>query len=182
MSESVKLRKMKSVGRSKKKARLEQIRKEHEHRRKSINNVCNKIGSRTEYCSIERMMNDLGSQDDELRRVSFKSGVSWDCTSTMKNLMKVESELRNPQEEDDQGFGEQLYSNVVFMDDVHGGELDWHKVIKARMLEIEYFRKMGVWERVLRSEAKDQAIKSLAPDGLIRIKAIRSTPITDLAL
>ena len=41
------------------------------------------------------------------------------------------------------------------MDDVNNfQELNWEKVIAARRLEIEFFKEMGVYEKVPRSEAK----------------------------
>ena len=39
---------------------------------------------------------------------------------------------------------EKLYREVDFFDDVHGGKwLDKEKVIEARKVELEFFRKMG---------------------------------------
>ena len=44
---------------------------------------------------------------------------------------------------------------MTFVDDVHGGKLlKRDKVIEARKIEMEYFRKMGVYERVHRSKAR----------------------------
>ena len=40
---------------------------------------------------------------------------------------------------------EELYAQVEFFDDVKGGRLDWAEVTKARRLEIDYFKKMGVY-------------------------------------
>ena len=59
-----------------------------------------------------------------------------------------------PTQSDDQQW-EDFYSNVVFTDDVNQVKvLDKDKEIKARMLEMDFFKKMGVFKKVDRGEVK----------------------------
>ena len=53
---------------------------------------------------------------------------------------------------------EHLYSGKDFYDDVSGKYLDKTLAIKARCLEIEFFRKMGVYTKVPRSQAGDAKV------------------------
>ena len=45
-----------------------------------------------------------------------------------------------------------LYSSGYFIDDVKGGRLDKEQVIQARQLEMAFFRKMGVYRKMPRSQ------------------------------
>ena len=48
-----------------------------------------------------------------------------------------------------------MYENVFFMDDVNGFKhLDKESFIKARQLEMHFFRKMGVYDKVPREQAR----------------------------
>ena len=59
-----------------------------------------------------------------------------------------------PTPHDDQQW-EDFCWNVVFTDDVNQGKvLDKDKVIKARVLEMDFFKKMGVYKKVDRGEVK----------------------------
>ena len=49
---------------------------------------------------------------------------------------------------------EELYRGFEFYDDVKGGSLDRNEMIKARKLEVAYFKRMGVYTKVPRNEAK----------------------------
>ena len=63
-------------------------------------------------------------------------------------------ERPSPHEEEDSGWWENLYEGLEFYDDVNGFQhLNKKLVIDARKKEIEYFKKMGVYTKVMRSEA-----------------------------
>ena len=53
----------------------------------------------------------------------------------------------------DRKLMEHLYSGKEFYDDVHGDRLDKNRAIEARRLELEFFRKIGVYTKVPRSNA-----------------------------
>ena len=44
-----------------------------------------------------------------------------------------------------------LYGSGYFVDDAKGGQLDRDPAIAARKLEMEFFRKMGVYRKMLRA-------------------------------
>ena len=53
---------------------------------------------------------------------------------------------------------EHLYSGKEFFADVHGKWLDKNRAIEARRLELEFFRKMGVYTKVPRSMAGESKV------------------------
>ena len=73
-----------------------------------------------------------------------------DVSTPFGKLMKlqeiIEAKAVAPEEDP---FAE-LYDGKSFMDDVHGGELDKAMAIKARRVEIDYFKRMGVYTKVQR--------------------------------
>ncbi len=53
-----------------------------------------------------------------------------------------------------------MYEGIKFYDDVHGGEeLNKDEVIAARKLEMQFFKKMGVYSKVSMSEVKGAPFK-----------------------
>ena len=75
----------------------------------------------------------------------------------------AESVKRSPHEEDweEQLRYAALYQDKVFIDDVHIGRLLPHgEIIKARRLEMDFFRKMGVYHKVHKSQAKGKPVIS----------------------
>ena len=61
----------------------------------------------------------------------------------MSKIMQI---LEKSPHEDEQW--RELYENVEFTDDVNGGNaLDKDKVIAARRLEMQFFKKMGLFEK-----------------------------------
>ena len=67
------------------------------------------------------------------------------------NKLSEHEDSESPHAEDD--WWDKLYDGVEFLDDMNGyTPLDKERVIAARRLEIEYFKKMGVYEKVDRSE------------------------------
>ena len=53
-----------------------------------------------------------------------------------------------------------LYSGKDFFDDVHGKWLNKDMAIEARMLEMDFFKKMGVYTKVPRDKAVGKIIKT----------------------
>ena len=62
-------------------------------------------------------------------------------------------EVLEPHPHEDIEYMEYLYSGNAFFDDVHGKWLDKSRAIEARRLELKFFRKMGVYTKVPRTDA-----------------------------
>ena len=77
--------------------------------------------------------------------------VKFDITGPMEKLLSVQQaeELATPPDEDPMA---ELYRDSEFVDDTSGIMLDKGMAIAARRLEIEYFRKMGVYSKVRREK------------------------------
>ena len=60
----------------------------------------------------------------------------------MQNLIRSQEKdesMSHPHEDDDL-FWQQLYQDIMFLDDVNGfQELEWQRVVAARKLEIQLF-------------------------------------------
>ena len=57
--------------------------------------------------------------------------------------MEMEEHSLHESEESEQQRWQRVYGDITFVDDVHGGKLlKRDKVIEARKIEMEYFRKM----------------------------------------
>ena len=70
----------------------------------------------------------------------------------MSKIMQILEQMESPH--DDEQWRE-LYENVEFTDDVNGGNaLDKDMVIAARRLEMQFFKKIGVFEKVDRKEVR----------------------------
>ena len=78
-----------------------------------------------------------------------------DVTKVIHAIMEMEEHSLHESEESEQQRWQKLYGDMTFVDDVHRGKLlKRDKVIEARKIEMEYFRKMGVHEKVHRSKAR----------------------------
>ena len=78
-----------------------------------------------------------------------------DVTKVIHAIMEMEEHSHHESEESKQQRWQKLYGDMTFVDDVYGGKLlKRDKVIEARKIEMEYFRKMGVYEKVHRSKAR----------------------------
>ena len=77
-----------------------------------------------------------------------------DATEYIEELMRIQEnqeEQENPtppEEEQDLWWYRQLYQDVEFTDDVRGGALDKEFMIKARRAEMQFFKKLGVYNKV----------------------------------
>ena len=71
---------------------------------------------------------------------------------------------------------QKLYVGYAFSDDVKGGHLDREKVITARQLEMVYFKRMGVYRKVPRQEAKDAGVRVITTKWIDTNKGSDSEP------
>ena len=70
--------------------------------------------------------------------------------------MEMEEHSAYESEESEKRKWQKLYGALTFVDDVHEGKLlKRDKVIEARKVEMEYFRKMGVYEKVHKGKAHE---------------------------
>ena len=68
----------------------------------------------------------------------------------MSKIMQTLEKMESPHEDEQ---WRELYENVEFTGDVNGGNaLDNDKVKAARRLEMQFFKKMGVFEKVDRNK------------------------------
>ena len=99
---------------------------------------------RSEYSNIHKMLEDL--EQNKFVDIEKSDKKNFDCTKTMNLLI---GQLHpSPHDEDEDMWWQDLYRGVQFFDDVNEGQaLDWALVVQARRLEIEYFKKMGVYTK-----------------------------------
>ena len=55
-----------------------------------------------------------------------------------------------------------IYDNFEFIDDISGKKLDRDKAIEARRLEMKFFRKIGVYEKVPKWRATQDGCKVIS--------------------
>ena len=102
-------------------------------------------------------MNGLKRQlaDRELAKNAFEKIKE---AKQIPTLMTIVEELEKaqkkagpvPEHEPDAEAMDALYQGCEFTDDLSGAELDAKEVIKARLLEMRFFRRMGVYTKVER--------------------------------
>ncbi len=90
----------------------------------------------------------------ELDTVHWRNKIckSYDISQAFEKLLKVQAKVEKltvPPEED---YLSQLYQDLDFVDDATGAPLDKEMAIRARKLEIDYFREMGVYTKVAREK------------------------------
>ena len=97
---------------------------------------------------LERMMSGLLGEKNQSSSIR-----SSDVSEIMQILEKMESPYEDEQ-------WRELCEKVEFTDDVNGGNaLDKDKVIAARRLEMQFFKKMGVFEKVDGKEVRSSGGK-----------------------
>ncbi len=75
-----------------------------------------------------------------------------DVSTPFGRLMTLQENVERQAVAPEEDPFELLYTDQEFMDDVHGGTLDKKLAVHARRVEIEYFRKMGVYTKVRREK------------------------------
>ena len=124
--------------------------------RNNARRICNITNSRSEFKNVNRMLSDLeGDGIDHL--CGEKNNDHIDCTKIMNALMmmEVDKKTRHPHDDTIDTWWDDLHRGVDFSDDVNDHKSLSHQlVVKARRLEIDYFKKMRVYDKVHKSEAK----------------------------
>ena len=97
---------------------------------------------------LERMMSGLLGEKNQSSSIR---------SSDVSKIMQILEKMESPHEDEQ---WRELYDNVEFTDDVNGGNaLDKDKVIAARRFEMQFFKKMGVFEKVDRKEVRSSGGK-----------------------
>ena len=148
-----------------------------------LGNIGRQIGECTERFRVREMLAALesgsGHEKVELKTCEkslksyLRSCMKTDVTTIMEGMVK--QELPTPHSEDEQRLRD-LYSGVEFYDDVSGEYLDKDLVMKARQLEMAYFKKMRVYDKVDRSEAKANGAKVITVRWLDINKGDKMSP------
>ena len=103
----------------------------------------NSAGSSVRGQGIKREMDTIRWRNDVYSATNV--------TEAFSRLMSIQQRLDKitevPEEED---MFRELYRNQDFIDDVHGTPLDKEMAIKARQVEIQYFKVMQVYTKVTR--------------------------------
>ena len=116
--------------------------------------VSEQIGSRVNKVTHRRKLERMSARFVE-KDLKEAAGKLEDITELIQSLMKMERCSPHEGEDEEKMRWEQLYEGLEFVDDVHGHQhLDKALVIKARRLEMDFFKKMGVYEKVPRHMAK----------------------------
>ena len=95
---------------------------------------------------------------DMLQTLEYKNNPTHDRVTDISNIIGAltKDEEDHPHEEDEDVKWRDFYEGVKFLDDMSGmKELDKNEVIKARRLEIEYFKKMGFYKKVPREKVTE---------------------------
>ena len=93
-----------------------------------------------------------GAHAGFLNQISMTGAIARDVTETINNLMK---HLHDQEEED-------WYQGFEFFDDVTGGKLNHKLAVKARKLEMEFFKRMKVYDKVPRWMARQAGCKVIS--------------------
>ena len=122
--------------------------------RKLINNVISRVKLRElDENLIEKTETIVNRKPSDFTNIAchFKT----DVTKVIHAIMEMAEHSHHESDESEQQRWQKLCGDMTFVDDVHGGKLlKRDKVIEARKIEMEYFWKMGVYEKVHRSEAR----------------------------
>ena len=104
------------------------------------------------YGPANRIQSILKSMDDNFM---VQGKLETDITDVMKKVDEVNGS--SPHDDED---WQRMCEGIKFYDDVNGGEeLDKKKVVEARKLEMQFFKKMGVYSKVSKDDVKEKAGK-----------------------
>ena len=120
-----------------------------------------KPGSAQRIMKLEKMAVALNKEERRSGRTRMKEVKPMDITELMNNLMNLERPTPHETEEEEKERYSRLYEDLQFIDDVHTGTiLDKEAVIEARILEIDFFKRMKVYEKVPRWMSKGKKVIS----------------------
>ena len=139
---------------ARKSKRNEEEIESNKKRRLGALNMARRIGSRMPRQGIAQKILKLEKMavilNKEEKRKRMTGNRIMDVTSIMNDLMSMEMPTPHETEEEEKERYRVLYEGMTFIDDVHTGKvLNKEAVIRARQLEIEFFRRMKVYERCL---------------------------------
>ena len=121
--------------------------------------VREKSGKSQAVGKIQEVMKDL-EVNDSFGYIGDKgpSRKPVDVSMIIQAVMEMEECSPHESEESEKRRWRDLYDEVEFYDDVKDAWLDKEEVIKARKLELEFFRKMGVYRKVPVSESRGHKV------------------------
>ena len=105
------------------------------------------------YKDIYKCVNLWRSVWKKLIEYEAETEIPADVSRIMQVLM--EADMGSPLEKEEAASWENLYENIQFLDDMNELKpMERHAVIRARQLELEYFKLMMVHSEVRRVDAK----------------------------
>ena len=85
--------------------------------------------------------------------------------------------MPSPHEKDEMGWWKDYFNGYDFYDDVDGDKpLPWEEVLKARKLEMDFFRKVGVYTKVHKEMAKKDGCKIISTRWIDTNKGDKNNP------
>ena len=148
--------------------------------------VRNRYGEGESLCVLKKMIKDLelkdtpkiankqssasGKEGEEmLRSLELNDPLKYaakdkEChkpmliSQIMQTVMEMGKCSPHETEESEKRRWQAMYRDMEFYDDVKGAWLDKEEVVKARRLELEFFRNMGVYKKVAAAEARGHKI------------------------
>ena len=94
---------------------------------------------------------------------SVYSKVDVSCLFQAAVKLEAKGGMPSPHEENEMDWWKDYFNGYDFCDDVNGDKkLPWEEVLKARKLEMDFFKKMGVYSKVPRGMAKKDGCKIIS--------------------
>ena len=106
---------------------------------------------------MREMMKDLdeGRGEFEEGTLEYQTPKKMDVSRIIQTIAEIELRLPHETEENEKRRWSRMCAEVDFYEDVNGiDQLNTEGVISARKLELDFFKKVKVYEKVLRSEAR----------------------------
>ena len=129
-------------------------------------------------CNIRSHESNRRKLNTMLNQLEFKGPTESRTVTDISNIIGAleKSEEMHPHDNDDELWRE-FYRGVQFVDDMNGFKaLDKDKVIDARKLEMNYFKKMGVYKKVKREESQRLGVKVITTKWLDTNKGDEANP------
>ena len=88
----------------------------------------------------------------ELSTIEWRNRICkrYDISHTFERLLSAQTKVEKLATPPEEEYMKELYDGMEFFDDTTGAPLDKELAIKARKLEIDYFRKMKVYSKIKR--------------------------------
>ena len=90
----------------------------------------------------------------ELDLVKWRKKIckEYDISETFERLMAIQTKVEKLAQPPEEDYLSTLYEGLEFVDDVTGAPLDKSRAITARKLEMDFFRRMGVYTKIVREK------------------------------